>query len=147
MDAVSSTLQGLELNQPPAAVAVPSVAETVGSTMSRTEFTAYQATIAENQRLTRELAAKGKQCKETNKNQGTGKSKRWKMDQYCSTHGVNSMHGSSNTVAAKGCQYPGPNHNPMAMYENKMGGRLTNLALYGKWKDRKDNYYDTKYGE
>ena len=33
MDAVSTTLQGLELNQPTASVEVPSVAGTIGSTM------------------------------------------------------------------------------------------------------------------
>ena len=104
--------------------------------------------MTQNQRLTRELAnSRGKQCKVANKNQGTGKSKRWKMDQYCSTHGVNSMHGSSTAVATKGCDYPGPKHNPRATYKNKMGGSLTNLALYGKWKDWKKNYYDTEYDE
>ena len=128
-------------------MAGPSVAETVGSTMSRTEYTAYQATIAENQRLTRELASRGKQCKEAPKDQGTGKNKRWKMDQYCFTHGVNHTHGSSTRVAKEKCDYPGPNHNPMATYQNKMGGSHKNLVLYGKWKDRKKNYYNTEYGE
>ena len=69
------------------------------------------------------------------------------MNQYCSTHGVNSNHGSSKKVADKPCKNPGKDHNPMATYRDRMGGNTKNLMLYGKSKDWKNNYYNTRHGK
>ena len=143
VDAVSTTLQGWENNNPPAAVDVPSVTGTIGSTLSNTQYTAYQSTLAENQRLIRELAAAEKKCKTVPTDQGSDKKKtgRLKMKHYCSTHGVNHTHGSAD------CRKPGPNHNPKATYRNRMGGSFKNLGLYGMWKDHRHNYYSAEFGE
>ena len=96
MDAVSTALQNLELNQaPPTSAEVPSIAGTAGSTMSGTKYTAYQTAKDENRRLTKELASR---CPKVPRNQGNGKNRkneRWQMNQYCSTYGVNTSHGSS----------------------------------------------------
>ena len=111
-------------------IEVASVADTAGSTLSKTEYTAYLATLAENKRLTKELAVKTR---------NTGE--RRQMNQYCCTHGVNVSHSD------KDCKAAGPRHNTRATFKNRMGGSTKNLALWGQWSDGKGNYFNSKHGE